>query len=266
VDQSLRPMLQKLAFALVATLAAGFLVTTLITDRKNDLVFGILAALIVGGFSLAFALRRRRLTYVGEEGVVIYSTWGNRAAAKPEVLLFANAAAIRTHQVRQYYNGVYTGTSFDYKFSDPAGKRIFRINGTYRDKKGRPKANSLFNVALASEASWNAHYHKRMVQEFESTGGVTFDVDGRNFVRVLPGALELNFKGQTTRVTPDDIKGIGLSNGHFSIHTKEARWFSGKGKFSFEYGRMANAQVFLFAVEKLVGYQFGGSKQAESAA
>lgn len=45
--------------------------------------------------------------------------------------------------------------------------------------------------------------------------------------------------------------------GQFHIHHKDARWFSSKGKFNFSYATMANARLFLLAMEKLTGYRFG---------
>ena len=59
-----------------------------------------------------------------------------------------------------------------------------------------------------------------------------------------------------TRLTSADIKTLNIANGTFSIQTHEARWFSSKGKFSFEYGGMGNAKLFLYALERLAGYTF----------
>jgi hypothetical protein len=75
-------------------------------------------------------------------------------------------------------------------------------------------------------------------------------------VRVGPGFLELFFGGQTTRLTQADIKSVSINNGWFYLTTHDAKWFSSKGKFSFAYGEISNAQMFLICLEKLMGYSF----------
>ena len=42
----------------------------------------------------------------------------------------------------------------------------------------------------------------------------------------------------------------------FQFKHKDAKWYKLSGKYSFQYGSMANAKVFLLALEKLVGYQW----------
>lgn len=76
-------------------------------------------------------------------------------------------------------------------------------------------------------------------------------------VRVGPGFMEFCFKGSTERVPVDAIKSLSVNNGVFAIHTNDAKWFSSKGKFSFEYGRLGNAHMFIFALEQLLGYESG---------
>jgi hypothetical protein len=50
---------------------------------------------------------------------------------------------------------------------------------------------------------------------------------------------------------------LNLSQGRFHITHKDAGWFSRKGKFSFSYSTMANARLFLLAIDKLMGIRFG---------
>ena len=58
------------------------------------------------------------------------------------------------------------------------------------------------------------------------------------------------------RVTRADIKTLTVHDGTFEIETHDARWFSRKGRFQFEYGSMGNARLFLHALEHLAGYVF----------
>jgi hypothetical protein len=232
-------------------------------NLKNGTVLTVTAFCVALCIGAVFALRRKSLSYVGEEGIAHYYTRGTRTAAKPQILRFTDAAAIKTAQVNQYYNGIYTGTSYDFSFYSPARQRIWRLNGTHREKK-KVKANTALNFLVATEHAWNRHFLKRVQGEFEKTGGVTFLVDNAGHsVRLLPGAIELHFKGEPVRLTPADIKSLGLNQGSFHIHTHDAKWFSGKGKFHFQYGQMDNAQAFLIALESLVGFQFGSDEPAK---
>jgi hypothetical protein len=65
-------------------------------------------------------------------------------------------------------------------------------------------------------------------------------------------------RGETARFAAEDIKSLSLDQGFFRVVHHDAKWYSRAGKFSFEYGSIANARLFLIALEKLMGYQFGG--------
>lgn len=70
-----------------------------------------------------------------------------------------------------------------------------------------------------------------------------------------PGYLDLGFEGQEIRLETMDVKSISIERGHFRIIHKDASWFGRRGKFSFEYRKMANAKLFLLAVERLAGLE-----------
>jgi hypothetical protein len=192
--------------------------------------------------------------FVGKDGFAKLVYRGNPLRIKTESLAFADAAQLRSQETRHYHNGVYAGTHYHYNWFGINGQRVARIKGSFYARKSNEKKNTPYRYALASQALWNAHYFERAKRELEATGGVLFPVGKKDYVRVLPGALELFFKGQLTKVTPDEIAKISLSGGQFVIKHKDAGWFS--GKFSFTYGAMSNAQVFLMLVERLVGYRF----------
>ena len=89
----------------------------------------------------------------------------------------------------------------------------------------------------------------------EQQGFLQFNLSKNDFVRVGPGVLEFAMKGELSRVTAADIKSLNLGQGTFTIKTHEAKWFGSKGKFSFSYATMANARLFLIALERLLGYR-----------
>jgi hypothetical protein len=226
--------------------------------RELAPTIAVLAALIVGGLVLYFIRFSHTCTYVGRNGAARFRLRGSRSkAAKEYTLLFSQAAELRASQVRQHYNGVYVGTNYDYRWTDPAGRLLYRLNGSYRArKKKRPKPTSGYNFALASELAWSSHYLARAQAQLEAEGSIPFRIDNRRVVRVGQGFLEFHFGDQPERVTREDIASVSLGNGQFSFKHKDARWFSRAGKYSFGYGRMANGRVFLLALEKLMGYRW----------
>jgi hypothetical protein len=73
---------------------------------------------------------------------------------------------------------------------------------------------------------------------------------------VGPGFLEFHFGGEPVRVSKPEIASVTLGAGRFSFKHKDAKWFSQAGKYTFNYGAMGNAQVFLLALDSLMGYRW----------
>jgi hypothetical protein len=215
--------------------------------------------LIALGLGWHFTRFKQTCSYVGENGLARFTLTGPREATPPkaEMFLFDQAAALRTGQTRNFYNGVYTGTTYGFTWTDALGAKVFTLGGQYNSKAGTPKRDSAFWLARAAERAWNIRQLDRLQRELEQNGFVQFNLGGSDFVRVGPGFFEFGMKGEVARINADEIKTLNLSQGQFVIHHKDARWFSSKGKFSFAYAKMANAQLFLLAMEKLSGFRFG---------
>jgi len=200
---------------------------------------------------------RQTCSYVGSNGLVKFTLKGSRAKIQQETFLFAEATELRTGQTRHFINGVYTGTQYHFSWTNFTGKVVRKFKGTYKSKVGIPKQNDAFWLPSAAERAWSIFLLKRMQKELETEGFVHFNLGGVNFVRVGRGFFEFGMKGEVARITNDEIKSLNLNQGQFHIHHKDARWFSSKGKFNFSYATMANARLFLLAMEKLTGYRFG---------
>ena len=196
-------------------------------------------------------------TFVGSAGVARYRLKGSRAnLPQAEVFLFQDAVELRTSQTRHYHNGIYTGTNYAYKWTDGRGQRRFNLNGSYRSKQGTPKSNSPFYFATAAERAWSLCLLDRLNEQLEQLGYVEFHVNRADCVRVGHGFLEFVFGGQTSRITPPEIRELRVAQGQFTIKHKDARWFSNKGVFKFQYAQMANAKLFLLSLDRLLGYRF----------
>ncbi|WP_166826810.1 hypothetical protein [Thalassoroseus pseudoceratinae] len=215
--------------------------------------FGLLAGIITYFVSIF----RHQCSYVGEQGVAILKIRGDwDSEIKEQLLLFEDAVSLNAAQTRNYTNGIYTGTSYDFTWKNGAGERLMRLNGNYHSKTGNPKEKSPFHLARMAEHAWNIHLTDRLQDELDEYGYVEFLVNKKDAVRVGPQFIEFCFKGRTERVPAHAIKNLSINNGIFAIHTNEAKWFSSKGKFSFNYSSLANAGMFIFSLERLLGYEF----------
>ena len=54
----------------------------------------------------------------------------------------------------------------------------------------------------------------------------------------------------------EDFGDVKIAEGTFTFKHRDARWFSGKGKFSFSYGSVGNARLLLICLEELAGVSF----------
>jgi len=226
-------------------------------DRATLQALGVLLGLAALGITLLVTRFKARSSYVGAQGAACFVLKGRRdAKPKAQMLLFANAQELRAKQTRQYVNGVYCGTSYDYLWTDPAGKRLWRMKGTYYQRKKGLKAGEQFRFIQAAEVAWSVHYLERANKVLSTEGSIPFRVDKHRVLRVGPGFLEFHFGGEPVRLTQADIASVNLGNGMFQFKHKDAKWYSLSGKYSFQYGTMANGRVFLLALEKLMGYQW----------
>jgi hypothetical protein len=226
-------------------------------NQSGILIGGFAFGIIAAGVIWYITRFDRFCNYVGENGVARYRLSGNTPnPAGATVFPFPSASELRSRQTRNFINGIYSQTTYAFAWSDPQGKIVFKISGDYRDKEGRPKPRDGFWFARAAEASWNNYQLGWVAEQVKTMGFAQFNLTGGNFVRVGPGFFEFGMKGEVARIGVDEIKSLNLSEGQFHITHKDARWFSRKGKFNFSYASMANAQLFLLAMEKLTGYQF----------
>jgi hypothetical protein len=132
------------------------------SDREVLQVLGVLGGLAALGITLLATRFKVKSSFVGEEGIAEFTLKGRREA-KPaaQVLLFVQAQELRARQTRQYVNGIYTGTSYDYTWTDPAGQRVWRRKGSYRQKKKGLKPGEPFRFVQAAELAWSIHYLAR---------------------------------------------------------------------------------------------------------
>jgi len=125
-------------------------------------------ALLIAWYYTRF---KHRCTYVGEDGAALFELRGSRdRTPSAKVLRFADAAELRASQTRQFINGVYAGTVYDFRWTDASGRERLRLKGTHRGKDGPPKPGDPFHFATAAEVAWSVHYLARAQEQLEREG------------------------------------------------------------------------------------------------
>ena len=223
--------------------------------------FGLVAGAVVGLIAMLVALAKTKFkhtsSYVGKLGVWSVTVSGSRENIKRRSLFrFENAVDLYTHQTRQFVNGVYTGTSYAYTWKNQTGAKAYDLRGQYRSQAGVPKQGDPYYFAVAAEIAWSQLLLEIIAKELESQGFILFRVNKNDTVSIGPGFMEFSFGSKAQRITVEEIGAFSLNQGTFSVKHKDAKWFSGKGKFSFDYSRMANARLFLLAIDRLCGLRF----------
>ena len=193
-------------------------------------------------------------TYIGKLGVARYNCSKRRNnISDQKTLLFEWVTELRTSGVRRYRNGVYQGTDYTHSWSDAKGAVHFVIRGSHNSENGLPGATDAYMFAHASEIAWSEYLLDRADEELNRVGYLHFSNSGRDYVRVASNWIEFSFGGKQERRASSDIAAITLNAGQFTLRTADASdgWFFKKGIFTFPYGQMANAKLFLLALEKL---------------
>lgn len=223
-------------------------------EAANALLLSLLAAVALVTLWFVFKGRQKYIWYVAEGGMARARV--GRPAAAMTVLRFADAADLRVGQTRQYVNGIYAGTSYSYLWYGPDASTLLKLKGSYYGAKRVMRGNNAYRFCVVGEAMWNAHYLERASEELTRTGSLTFAVNRNDAVRISPERLEFFMRGEEVAIEKGDIAGITLNSGTFTVRHRDAKWYKRGGKYSFNYSAMSNAQVFLIALEKLLGYHF----------
>ncbi|MFO0969036.1 MAG: hypothetical protein U0793_26075 [Gemmataceae bacterium] len=249
----------RLAFLL--PVLVGCLVILVVLVIHNPVLSWIVLPIMAGWALIVFALTRFSHTcnYVGTQGVAVFRCGGHRQRiTKRDIFLFQDAVELRTGQTNMYYNGVYTGTSYNFTWYDDEGKKAYDLSGQYWTTKNLPPAKSPFRFALAAEAAWSGYLAENIDQLLvDQSGLLYFSIGKKDWIRLGNGLVRLSKGGTVVELEADQIHTIGINQGVVSITEVGGKqgWFSSKGVHSFAYKDLGNARFFLFALHKLVGFK-----------
>lgn len=231
-------------------------------------IFGLLV--LIGGFvalvvpKIRAGMHKRKLpscSYVGVNGVVRYTLQGcPDDGATDEMLLFDQAEDLVTTEVRNYYNGVYTGTNYKYDWRDAEGESLMTTDGVYKENSKKFTSLHPYIFLLSAEEQWCEHRFERLKAEFETNGNVQFIVDAKRAIRIGPGYIEFLWPDGNHRVPVEDFGDISINEGVFRFKHRDATWLGRKGKFNFKYGKLPNAKLFLAALDQLAGISWSNDE------
>lgn len=245
------------AFAVVVVLLFSWMAMHFDPSEQQGMRILGYALAAVAFYSQVHATRFKAVcTYVGELGAARSTIRGSlEAAPATEVLLFANAAELFAKQTRHFVNGIYSGTTYDYRWVDSTGKLLYRDKGQYKEKRKGVKSGDLWHFACAAERSWTERCFLLSQKQIAAEGSIPFRVDTNRSLRVGPSFVEFHFDDQPVRVARDDIASVSLKKRRFSFQHKDAKMFSRVGRYSFAYEKIANAQLFLFTLDRIFGWR-----------
>ena len=221
----------------------------------HSIIVIITVCAIAALFPFFYIKFSHKCSYVGELGIVEFTINGSLSdRPKTHLLNFKEAESLYTSQTRNYYNGIYTGTSYEYKWIKNSGSN-YRLAGLFRNKEGWPNDKDRWHFANSAEVVWSTYLLQTANEQYDKLGYIEFPMKG-NSQAVQVGHMFLEFvlrDGTTQKVVVEDMKDISLASGFFQFKHKDARWWSGKGKYSFTYRNIPNAKLFLLCLKRLTG-------------
>jgi hypothetical protein len=258
------PILNCIAIAIAALLAAMLGDLLILKTNANNPTIGtgrVLISSLFGGITIWLGFTKLvvfpRCSYVGEKGIAEFKQLSDSIQKiKPTIILFKDFDSLFTQMTRSYYNGIYTGTTYEYKWS-VIDRVIRRIDGYFYSWRNIPSANHPWHFINAGELAWTAYLWEKSQQEYERQGYVEFRMSknsGTKFQSVRVGAGWVEFiskKDGATKIKLSDMKEMSLNNGGFNFIHKDAKWLSSQGKFYFNYSSLSNAKLFLNCMEEI---------------
>lgn len=210
----------------------------------------------IGAFLDSLGIGIRSCSYVGEKGVVEFSSSeGPEKPALPTLFLFEKAADLRTKIADSSGSRGYLNTEFAFDWTDENGRSVRKFSGTFWSKEHTPNADSPYYIARSAEEAWTQRLFPSTLASIERGETKRFNLTGGNFVELSRDNLDISMWGKKERVILDDLEGIGIEAGIVKFKQTDAVRatlpFGKTGIYQFNYSDLANAKIFFLLVERL---------------
>ncbi|HVE56952.1 MAG TPA: hypothetical protein VNB22_08985 [Pyrinomonadaceae bacterium] len=255
-----RRLLSVIFYSLIGLAIAAFIIYMFaLTPKINAFYIVSIICLglgvVVGTYRTSFY---HQCSYVGENGVVEYFLKRNRNNQPSEKLFeFAKASAMYVEKTQKFTNGVYTGTDYKYRWVDQFDNELYVLSGFYQNKNAEPKDLShQYYFATSAANSWNNYKLLRYIDAVNQGKMLIFNVKKMKFEMGL-NMMNIYESGNKLSWNISDIESIQIAQGWvtiFNSNYQDIGWFSklfGKGKITFLYSDMPNANLFLLLFESL---------------
>jgi hypothetical protein len=198
--------------------------------------------------------------FVGKDGCAQFKCKGTREGLKQKrIFCFKDAWAVSTSSTRHFTNGVYTGTTFNFSWYPPEGKKtVYQISGRHTANLKVPPLKNLYNFARATETAWIKFLIPKLDDQLKHQGYINFYMGDGRWARLGPGFIDIvDKKGEVHHCAASDIGSAKIASGQFTISRKDAKstffgLLGSSGTFRFNYGIMYNARLFLIAFENFL--------------
>jgi hypothetical protein len=218
------------------------------------LIVGLLAGFGVLGFMVWVALSPR-CTYIGTKGFAELMQMKGKLT-EPDIRLFEKARELRTEETRKYKDNAYQGTSYTFSWTDDSSTEVFKVSGLHVSENNTPHDKNDYTLGLAAERAWTAFTFERAKKELGQNGGITFRAKNADALTLGDGFIEINRRGETLRLTREDMPRLSLEKGVVTVSSKHTifNFFGSQGTYKFNYHDIANASLFLVLFDSLVAH------------
>ena len=255
-----RRSMSVILYSLIGLAIAAFIIFMFVISSKTAAFYIVIAICLSLGALLGIYRTgfRHKCSYVGENGVAEYWLKGNRYNQPTgEIFEFANANAMYVEKTQHFTNGVYTGTNYKYRWVNEYGNEVYKVHGSYKNKNAEPKNMSdVYYRATSAANSWNHYKLVKYIDTINQGSPVIFNVKKMKIEMGL-NTMNIYESGNKLAWNISDIDSVQVSQGWVTIFNskyQEMGWFSkafGKGKITFLYSEMPNANLFLLLFESL---------------
>lgn len=221
----------------------------------------MLLTLILALIAWAVTIFSHTVTYVGRDGLARMTCSGNREQVNStETFRFEDAHDLRTHTVLHYQNGAYQNTRYTYTWTDINGVTRFVITGSHNSEAGTPASTDPFHFARSGEIAWSNFLLGLAHRQVELGNPIRFNLTGGDWIKLGKESIEFKVGGTKDEWRVNEVREVRVNAGQVQIRHREAQegWFSSSGIIKFQYDQLANAQLFFFVMERIVGLPING--------